>query len=106
MIVFVLKTLLNSYVDSTVIRIITINPLCTPINIIQDSLDSLTRTLNRQNRTYPFTYLGRPKGTTKPKVVDFLPLVQRIETRLKSTLIFISWKIGNGKDYFSVLLTY
>jgi hypothetical protein len=40
--------------------------------------------------TFLFTYLGLPMGTTKPKVDDFIPLVQRIERRLVSTSNFLN----------------
>jgi hypothetical protein len=38
----------------------------------------------------PFTYLGLPLGTTKPKVADFLPLISKCERRLISTSNFLS----------------
>lgn len=38
----------------------------------------------------PFTYLGLPLGTTKPKVVDFLPLINKCERRLVATSTFLS----------------
>jgi hypothetical protein len=38
----------------------------------------------------PFTYLGLPLGSTKPKIIDFLPLVNKVERRLLSTACFLS----------------
>ena len=38
----------------------------------------------------PFTYLGLPLGLTKPKVIDFLPLVTKCERRLAFTPSFLS----------------
>jgi hypothetical protein len=38
----------------------------------------------------PFSYLGLLVGTTKPNIQDFLPLVQKVERRLKSTVVFLS----------------
>jgi hypothetical protein len=39
----------------------------------------------------PFAYLlGLPLGTTKPKVIDFLPLISKCERRLSSTPIYLS----------------
>jgi hypothetical protein len=32
--------------------------------------------------TYPFTYFGLPMGTTKPRVEDLAPLINRIERRI------------------------
>jgi len=38
----------------------------------------------------PFTYLGLPLRLSKPKVKEFLPLVNRCERRLVSTSSFLS----------------
>ena len=39
----------------------------------------------------PFTYLGLPHGTTRPAVVDFLPLVCRIERRMAGISSLLSY---------------
>jgi hypothetical protein len=39
---------------------------------------------------YPFTYLGLPMGTTKPKVEDFSPLVNKVERRISATVSWLS----------------
>jgi hypothetical protein len=44
--------------------------------------------------TFPFPYLGLPMGTTKPKVDDFISLLQRIERRLASTSNFLNQEGG------------
>jgi hypothetical protein len=44
--------------------------------------------------TYPFTYLGLPMGTTKPRVEHFAPLVCRIERRITTTA---SWLTMAGR---------
>ncbi len=41
--------------------------------------------------TLPFTYLGLPLGTSRPKVVDFSPLTDRIERRLTASSAFLSY---------------
>jgi hypothetical protein len=38
----------------------------------------------------PFTYLGLPLGSTKPRMEDFLPLVQKVERNLISTSALLS----------------
>jgi hypothetical protein len=50
----------------------------------------LASTFGCQIDSFPFTYLGLPMGTSKPKVDDFIPLVQRIEKRLTSTSNFLT----------------
>jgi hypothetical protein len=53
-------------------------------------MEVLAGTFGCQIGTFPFTYLGLPMGTTKLKVEDFLPLVQRIERRLTTTSNFLT----------------
>lgn len=38
----------------------------------------------------PFTYLGLPLGTSKPKILDFFPLIQRVERRLAGCATYLS----------------
>jgi hypothetical protein len=38
----------------------------------------------------PFTYLGLPVGTTRPKIVDLLPLVDCMERRLTASSCFLT----------------
>jgi len=56
----------------------------------------------------PFTYLGLPLGTTKPIVIDFMPLMARVERRLSRICKFLSY---NGRliwvnSVFSALPTF
>jgi hypothetical protein len=39
----------------------------------------------------PFTYLGLPMGTTKPKIEDFSPIMCRIERKLTSCSSLLSY---------------
>lgn len=50
----------------------------------------LARTFGCSVGSLPFTYPGLPLGLTKPKIVDFLPLVSRCEKRLIATSNFVS----------------
>jgi hypothetical protein len=61
-----------------------------PINVSEDRMTHLASTFGCNIGTFLFTYLGLPMGTTKPKVDDFIPLVQRIERRLVSTSNFLN----------------
>jgi hypothetical protein len=61
-----------------------------PINIEEHKLELLARTLGCSIGAMPFTYLGLPVGTTKPKVVDFLPLIPKCERMLSSISTFLS----------------
>lgn len=68
-----------------------------PINTNQSKLEHLARTFGCETGSLPFTYLGLPLGLTKPKVIDFSPLVSRCERRLAATSIFFesSKEVGN-----------
>ena len=39
----------------------------------------------------PFTYLGLPMGTTKPKIDDFTPMMDRVERRLSACSTWLSY---------------
>jgi hypothetical protein len=53
-------------------------------------------------------YLGLPLGLTKPKVEDFMPLVNRCERRLVSTSLFLSQagKLQLTNSIFTALPTF
>jgi hypothetical protein len=51
---------------------------------------SLTHSFGREVGTLPFTYLGLPFGSTKPKIIDFLPLGKKCERRFVCTSTFFS----------------
>jgi hypothetical protein len=38
-----------------------------------------------------FTYLGIPMGTTKPRMDDLTPLMDRIERRLNACSVYLSY---------------
>jgi hypothetical protein len=61
-----------------------------PISIDEEKLQLLANTLGCSIGSMPFSYLGLPLGTTKPKVIDFLPLVSKCERRPSSTSIYLS----------------
>jgi hypothetical protein len=85
-----LKSLLNTFAESTGLKVNYQKSCIYPINVDQDKMDILAQTFGRQIGTYPFTYLGLPMGPNKPKVEDFFPLVQRMERRLVSTSNFLT----------------
>lgn len=59
-------------------------------------------------RKLPFTYLGLPLGTTRPKIEDFAPLMNQMERRLSATSTFLglSGKVELTKAVLSALPTY
>ena len=79
-----------------------------PINISEEKLDLLARTFSCSKGSLPFTYLGLPLGTTKPKVIDFLPLVNKCERRLGgvSSMLNQAGRLQITNALFSSLPTY
>jgi hypothetical protein len=85
-----LKSLLQTYATSSGLKVNYSKSMMVPINIDDQKMELLANTLGCSLGSMPFTYLGLPLGTTKPKVVDFLPLVSKCERRLASTSMFLS----------------
>ena len=65
-----------------------------PINVHPDRLAVLAAAFGCVTGSMPFTYLGLPLGTTKPKMEDLTPLMDRIERRLNacSTMLREDWR--------------
>jgi hypothetical protein len=49
------------------------------INITQEKLSHLAATFGCDVGSMPFTYLGLPMGTTKPKFEDLTLMMDRVE---------------------------
>jgi len=74
---FFLKTLLHNFSESIGLKVNYSKSMMLPINISEERLDHLARTFGCSKGSLPFTYLGLPLGLTKPKIQDFLPLVNK-----------------------------
>jgi len=81
---FCLKGLLQSFSDSTGLKINYAKSNMLPLNITDDHAEMLAQTFGCRLATLPFTYLGLPLGTTKPRVDDYIPLMNKTERRLSS----------------------
>ena len=53
-----------------------------PINVSPDRCAELAGIINCKPEALPFTYLGFPMGTTKPKLEIFIGILERIDRRL------------------------
>lgn len=60
------------------------------INVDSQKMEVLARTFGCTSGEMPFTYLGLLMGTTKPKIIDFAPLVDRVERWLPSIAAFLN----------------
>jgi hypothetical protein len=72
------------------------------LNMSQEQAAILSSTFGCQLGTFPFTYLGLPMGTTKPRVEDYMPLMDKTERRLTSTSAFLT-QVGRLRLVNSVL---
>jgi hypothetical protein len=87
---FTLKALLNSFAKCSNIMVNYDKSNIYLIEVSNDKMLHLARTFNCQIGSFLFTYLGLPLSLTKPKIVDFCPLIQRVEKRLYTTSMFLS----------------
>ncbi len=88
--IFNLKGILQSYSESTGLKINYQKSCMIHINVPEEDKDILSKTFGCQSGNLPFTYLGLPVGTTKPKIIDFAPLIDRVERRLPAVTMFLN----------------
>jgi hypothetical protein len=105
---FFLKSLLNSFAESTGLKVNYNKSLMVPINNEDDKFDILANTFGCSKGSLPFTYPGLPLSLTKPTVADFWPLVNRCERHLSSISSFLSQagRLQLINAVFSALLTF
>lgn len=87
---FLLKSLLNSFSESTGLKLKYNKSHMVPINIFNEKFGHLANTFGCAKGSLPFTCLGLSLGITKPKIEDFLPLVNKCKRRLVSTSMILS----------------
>lgn len=78
-----LKGLLNTFAYSIGLGVNYSKSQMIPINLSSSKAESLA-TFGCQLGSMPFTYLGLPMGTTKPRIEDLSPIMDRIERRIYS----------------------
>jgi hypothetical protein len=98
-----LKHILDAYAQATGLKINYHKSQLMPINIDMENAQALAQILGCQVGTMPFTYLGLPLGTTRPTVAELMPLVDRVERRLTSTAIWLTY--GGRVTYINAALT-
>ncbi len=52
------------------------------INVPKGDKEILAGTFGCKTDSMSFTYLGLPVGTSKPRIVEFAPLIDQVERRL------------------------
>ena len=86
-----LKALLHSFAESTGLKVNYSKSHMYPINVSNERMAHLASTFGCDIGTMPFTYLGLPMGTTKPRIEDFTPMMDRVERRLSVCLTWLSY---------------
>lgn len=105
---FTLKALLQYFAQGTGLKVNYHKSCLIPINISDEKADLLAGVFGYKVGSLPFTYLGLPLGTTKLRVIDFAPLVDRVERRLSANAAFLSYgdRLTLVNTVFSSLPTY
>jgi len=100
---FSLKAILNSFAASTRLVVNFEKSLLVPINVSNEKMMILAGTLGCQIGSLPFTYLGLPLGTTKPKIEEFAPLLDRVERKLSACSSLLSY--SGRVEYINTVIT-
>jgi hypothetical protein len=82
---FTLKGLLESFSTSTGLRVNYKKSCLVPLNMCDGKAQQLAGVFGCKLETLPFTYLGLPLGTTKPRVEHYGFMMSKIERRLTAT---------------------
>jgi hypothetical protein len=88
---FCLKVLLNSFAESTGLKVNYNKSHMILINVDMAKMQHLASTFGCSIGSMPFTYLGLPMGTTKPRMEDLTPLMDIIERRLSACSSLLSY---------------
>jgi hypothetical protein len=79
-----LKALLESFAQSTGLRVNYAKSCIVPLNMSDEKAEILAGVIGCKIQGMPFTYLGLPMGTTKPRLEHYPPLMNRVERQLTS----------------------
>jgi hypothetical protein len=103
-----LRALLETFGHSTWLRVNYAKSGPVPLNMSQQQALTMARTFGCQIQTMPFTYLGLPMGSTKPRVEHFAPPMDRVERQLTaiSSLLTHAGRLQLVNSVFSSLPTY
>lgn len=86
-----LKNILQSLSNSTGLKINYHKTSMVPINTPAEKTEELAQLLGCKIESMPFTYLGLPMGTTRPRVEDLMPTVCKMDKRLSGISNLLSY---------------
>jgi hypothetical protein len=97
---FFLKSLLASFAESTSLKVNYSKSQMLSINVSQEKLERLANTFGCSIDSFPFTYLDLPMGTTKPRMEDLTPIMDRVERCLSGspTWLWLTAIISHSKS--------
>ncbi|XP_073353560.1 uncharacterized protein [Aegilops tauschii subsp. strangulata] len=80
-----LKNMLLTFQQSTGLKVNFAKSSMIPLNMTDEEAARLAAILGCKVGQLPFTYLGLPLGTTRPRIIDLMPLVDSPERRLTAS---------------------
>lgn len=105
---FFLKGILQSFFESTGLKVNYHKSQMIPINVSPERMEHLADTFGCQIGGLPFTYLGLPMGTTKPRFQELTPMMDKVERRLstRSSLLSYTGRLKMIKSVITPITTY
>ena len=103
-----IKSLLLHFATYTGLKVNYFKSTMISINTHEDKMIQLSQLMGCNIGTLPRTYLGLPLSITKPRVIDYLPMLKKTETRLLScsTLLSSGDKLTLLKSVFTSMPTF
>ncbi|XP_073360031.1 uncharacterized protein [Aegilops tauschii subsp. strangulata] len=98
-----IKEILVDYASSIGLRINFHKSTLIPINLSNETALAFASFFGCSVGSMSFTYLGLPLGTTKPTILDLMPLVCSAERRLTSTITVMSY--GGKLSWLNAIVT-
>lgn len=86
-----LKDIVHKFTECTGLRVNLCKSPLVPININIDRANKLAHHLGCKRESMPFTYLGLPMGTSRPKFDALMPMITRLDKRLYRIASMLSY---------------
>jgi hypothetical protein len=86
-----MKEILEKFTISTGLKINFHKSSMIPINTSQQKVQDLAFLFGCKVESLPFTYLGLPMGTTRPKIEDLTPMICKVDKRLSGLSHLMSY---------------
>jgi hypothetical protein len=78
------KVILETFAQSTGLRVNYSKSGLVPLNLSAEKAEIMTGVFGCKRQEIPFTYLGLPMGTTRPRVEHYEPVMNRMQRQLTS----------------------